>query len=143
MRIAHEQIQITPEWFSLSDVPRDGNCLFHAVRAQTRIPLGTLRLLTWAELQDPRYRGAIPEPPRDVHFAWEGPYGDVAPYALSRALETTIFIVTGDVGYFIHPDSGRTDSPIYLFLHDGHYCVLVPKEPMLRWEDEFYGVISR
>ena len=138
MRIAERQIQITPEWFSLHGVPRDGNCLFHAVHAQTRIPIRTLRTLAWAELQEPRYQHALPEPPRDANFAWEGPYGDAAPYALSRALCRTIFIVTGDVGYFIHPDEGRTESPIYLFLRDGHYDMLVPKEPMLRWEDKFY-----
>ena len=118
--------------------PCDGNCLFHAISAQTTIPVRALRKIVWNELQDPRYRDAIPEPPRDVNFSWVGPFGDIVPYALSRALGTTIFIVSDGVGYFIHPDAGRTASPLYLFLHAGHYSILIPKEPLLRWEDAFY-----
>ncbi len=134
------RIKITKDWFTLSKVPADGNCLFHAVRAQIDLPVKHLRHLVFEELQKPRYEPMIPKPPRDCNFSWNGPYGDIAPMALAQALRVSIFIAQPNgIAYFMHPDQGRTHSPIYLFLCDGHYSVLEPREPLLRWEDEFYG----
>ena len=129
---------ISKSWYAIRPVPRDGNCLFHSVAAQCTFNAIQLRHLTWNELQHQRYRDTIGTPPKNPYFSWMTTYGDVAPYALSRAIDQTFCVITDSCAYYIHPLGGKTGAPIYLYLKEGHYSIAEPHENMLLWEDQFY-----
>ena len=142
------KIRIPSDWYRLRHVAADGDCLFHAVAAQTSETERELRELAWRELLDHEtqyansivstapYTSAIA--PIRVSQSWHSELGDITPCALACALEHTFFVLTPDYWYYIHPREGRSDEVVYLYLDRAHYSILDPTEAFLRWEDAFY-----
>ena len=136
------------DWYTLRHVPSDGDCLFHAVHAQTDISRRRLRDIAWLEMRDHEddyaeslvselpYAEAI-APMRRLNV-WRSELGDLAPYALARGLHCTFFVHTPERWYYTHGRDGRSENVVYLHLERNHYSVLVPNETFLRWEDQFY-----
>ena len=131
---------IPTRWYHTYPIPRDGNCLFHAVRAHINTYSVTqLRKMVCAELHHPIYLpytgGRVP---KDHNFSWFSTYGDIAPYALASTLQMSFLVITDTVAYYVHPRTGPTPAPIYVHLANGHYSAVQPKEILLLWEDQFF-----
>lgn len=120
----------------------DGNCLFHAVLAQLRSAdsVDSLRTKMLRELKKDIYKDwSTTKSTGSLTYRWNSDLADIAPVALANVLRRTFFIIYEPRAYYIHPEgSGITESPIYLYLNDSHYQILIPNETFLQWEDQWY-----